>query len=219
MPVTVARPAFAVAIALVVVGTALRAAFLLWHPPFSIDFYDYDQVSAFADSYFWFHFFVGAPGFVALFVGFAAITATMTRERGGLLAVIGGVVASIGGTAFAFGLAAEGLVWGYALDPGIVDAATGATLLGGIESGPQITTLLLVASGSLVIPIGVLLQLIALFVSKTVPVWLPVATVLVLLLALVPLPALDAPRVILESVALLAIAWFAVRDRRRAHAA
>ena len=219
MPHPIARPAFAVALALLVMGTVLRATFLLWHPPFTIDFYDYEQMSAFADTYFEFHMFVGAPGFAILFVGLAAITATMTRNRAGALAVLGGTIAALGGFAFAFGLAAEGLVWGYALDPAIIDAEAGAALLRGIEAGPQVTTLMLVVGGSIVMPVGVLLQLIALALSRSVPLWLPIITVVLLLLAVVPVPALDAPRVVLESLALLAIGWFAVRDRQRPAAA
>lgn len=214
-PVSIAGPAFAVAVALLVIGTVLRATFLLWHPPFGVDFYDYEQMTAFADTYFPFHLYVGAPGFAILFIGLAAVTATMTRARAGLLAVIGGVIASVGGVAFAFGLAAEGLVWGSALDPSVIDPEAGAALLRGIEAGPQVTTLILVASGSVVLPIGVLLQLIALAVSRSVPLWLPIATTVILLLALVPIPAIDGPRVVLETIALLTIAVYAVRDQLR----
>ena len=214
MPASPGRPAFAVAIGLLIVGTLLRAAFLLWHPPFGTDFYDYDAMQPWADTWYWFHMFVGAPGFAALFVGLAAVTATLTRERGGALAVVGGVIAAVGGLAFAFGLAAEGALWGWALDPSVVDPETGAALLRGIESGPPLTTLMLVVAGSAVMPVGVLLQLVALALSRSVPVWLPIATAAVLLLTLLPVPALDAPRTVLESIALIAIAVYAVRWRR-----
>lgn len=215
MPLSIARPSFVVAIALLVIGTLLRAAFFLWHPPFETDFYDYDQMLAYADTYYLFHMWIGAPGFAALFIGLAAITATMTREKGGLLAVIGGVIASIGGLMFAFGLAAEGAIWGFALDPSVIDAEAATALLRGIETGPSLTTAMLVVAGGVITPIGVLLQFIALAVSRTVPLWLPIATVVLLLLALVPVPALDAPRAVLESIALLAVGWFALRDRKR----
>lgn len=215
MPVSIARPAFAVTIGLVVVGTLLRAAFLLWHPPFTTDFYDYDAVLPWAGSWFWMHMLVGAPGFAALFVGLAALTATLTRERAGALGVVGGVIGAVGGLAFAFGLAAEGALWGWALDPAVVDAATGAALLRGVEAGPPLTTLMLVAASAVVIPVGVLLQLVALALSRALPLWLPIATGAVLLLALLPVPGLDAARAVLESAALLTIAVYAVRWRRR----
>ena len=210
---SVSRPAFFVALALLVIGTVLRAAFFLWHPPFGTDFYDYEQMQPWADSWYLFHMWVGAPGFAVLFVGLAAITATMTVRRGNLLAVIGGVIAAAGGLLFAFGLAAEGALWGWALDPSVIDPEAGAALLRGVETGPSLTTLMLVVAGTVVMPVGVLLQLIALGVSRTVPVWLPIVTVVILLLALLPVPQLDGPRVILESIALLAIGFFAVRPR------
>ena len=218
MPVTIARPAFAVAIALLVLGTLLRAAFFLWHPPFTTDFFDYDAVRPWAGTWYVFHMAVGAPGFAALFIGLAAVTATLTRQRGGLLGVVGGIIGAVGGLAFAFGLAAEGALWGWALDPSVIDPEAGAALLRGIEAGPPLTSLMLVIAGSVVTPIGVLLQLIALGVSRSVPLWLPIATTVILLLTLVPVQALDAPRTVLESAALLAIAVFAVRWRGRAAA-
>jgi hypothetical protein len=213
--VSLPRPALVVAVALLVLGTVLRAVFLLWHPPFTTDFYDYEQVSAWADDWYPMHMAVGAPGFATLFIGLAAVTAVLCARRGGVPAVIGGVLASAGGIAFAFGLAAEGAVWGWALDPAVIDAEAGAALLRGIESGPQLTTPILLAASGVVIPLGVLLQLIALAVARTVPLWLPIATLVILLLGLVPLPVLDAPRLVLESIALLAIAGFAIRAALR----
>lgn len=218
---SVSRSAFPVALALLVLGTVLRAAFLLWHPPFTTDFFAYDDVLPYADTWFLFHVVVGAPGFAALFIGLAAITATLTRDRGGVLAVTGGVIAAGGGLAFALGLAAEGALYGWLLDPAVIDADAAAALLRSIETGPALTSAMLWISGGIVMPAGVLLQLIALAVSRTVPLWLPAVTTGILLLTLVPVPALDGPRTIAESLALLTIAAFAwryVREDGRSNA-
>ncbi|HWR84714.1 MAG TPA: hypothetical protein VN200_01840 [Rhodoglobus sp.] len=213
------RSALPVAVGLLVLGTVLRAVFLLWHPPFTTDFYDYEQVSAYADSWYLMHMAVGAPGFATMFVGLAAVTAVLCAERGGLLAVIGGALAAAGGLGFALALAAEGATWGWALDPAVIDAEAGAQLLRGIETGPQLTTPIILAADTAVIPLGVLLQLIALLLAGSVPRWLPIAVLVVMLLGLVPVPVLDGPRVVLESVALIAIGLFVVRARRPLRAA
>jgi hypothetical protein len=197
--------------ALLIVGAVLRAVFLGWHPPLDLDYHDYDAVVPWRESWLPMHALVGAPGFVLAFTGLAACTTVLCSRRAGLLAVIGGLIAAVGAVSFAFGLAAEGLVWRLLLDPAVVDPVTADTVLGGIGAGPQLTTPVLVLASAVVMPVGVLLQLIALAVARTVPLWVPIATVAVLLLGLVPVPGLVPVALVLETAALALIAVLALR--------
>ena len=205
--------------ALLTLGAALRAVFLLWHPSFTLDFFDYASVLPHADSWYAMHFLVGAPGFVLLFASFAVVTVALCRLRpaAALLALLGGVVALIGAMAFAFGLAGEGAAWGWALDERVLDPSDGAVLLRGIEGRAALTSLPIAIASVAIIPVGVLLQLVALLVARSVPRLLPVATLVVLVVSALPLPVPGAVGVliVLQSVALVLIGAVLVRREAR----
>lgn len=199
---------------LLVLGVLMRATFLLWHPPFDTDFYDYETMAGLRESWFVMHFFVGAPGVVIAFVtfGMLAVTLASTGRVAQTLALAGTLVASAGALLFGFGLAAEGVVWQWTTDPAVIDPASGAALLRGIEAAPLTTPLIMLGSAVL-IPLGVLLLLVAMLIARTVPRWLLIATFAILIIGAVvpPVPMVAAVSVALQSIALIAIGFFAVR--------
>lgn len=210
------RLALVVLVACLVLGAALRATFLVWHPPFDTDFFDYDSMAPIRDAWFVMHLFVGVPGWLLVFPAFGMLAVLASPAGvGRVLAVLGGLVASIGAILFATGLAGEGAAWAWATDPAVVDPEAGAQLLRGIETVPFTTTIILV--GNALIPLGLAAVLVGLLVSAAVPRWLALATLLVLALSalLPPLPILSAILVVAQSVGLVAIGWFGLSPRRR----
>ncbi len=212
---TTYRPIAGTLLALLIVGLGLRASFLLWHPPFDADLYDYDTIAPIRDDWFAMHFFAGAPGVLLAFGSFGMLAVLIVGggRVGRLLAIVGTLIASMGAMLFAFGLAAEGAAWSWATNPDVIDPAAGAALLRGIEGEP-LTPLILLGS-SILIPLGVLIVLAALLVSRRVPRWLIIATVVILLASALipPLPVVAGVQVVIQSIALIAIGWFAVRPR------
>lgn len=191
---------------LLVLGVALRFVFLVTHPPLDHYIFDYDAISPIRDQWWLFHFYGAGFGFILGFGAFSVIVAILCLRRGAVLAALGGVVTTAGAILSALGFAAEGVAWAYATDPRVIDPVEGAKLLEKFGEYPAMIDEPILL-GFLLVPIGVLIQLVALWVARAVPRWLLVATVVVLLLEVVPLgaPWFEATKAVLQAVALVAI--------------
>ncbi|WP_165067146.1 hypothetical protein [Marisediminicola senii] len=205
--------AIIVLLGLVVVGVLLRLAFLFWHPPVGTDLYDYDTMSPMRDAWFAWHLFAGAPSVLLLFPALCtlAVLVCLRHRVAQLLAILGGLVAGAGAVLFSFGLAAEAATWAWALNTAVVDADAGAGFLRGIEEVPMMTDIILL--GNLLIPVGMLATLVALILSRGLPLWVPASTTAVLVVGalLPPLPVLVAPTAIVQSVMLIILGGYSAR--------
>jgi len=163
------RPARLFAATCLVVTALLSAISVLTQPEFSAD--PAERLAAMDAA--------GSTGAVSLltfvlaqlpFMVAAVVVAMMTRTRSPRLAITGGALAVVGGFGHAvFG--GIGLAY-LAMSSDAANRAAFANVVTGVESGPAV---IFMAAGLLGTVIGLVLLGLALFRSRVVPRWIPVA--------------------------------------------
>ena len=160
--------------AVLVVGAFTSAAFGIWHPePGAGNSFGYDVVAPIRTSWWAWHLF-GGLGVVAAAIAVALAVCLLVPARGATWATLGALLTALGGLSFYGGVAAEGVLGAYATDPEALPAESGATLLTFVDDNFEPVGLVLIP-GLALLAVGPLLLALALWRSRSVPRWLPVA--------------------------------------------
>lgn len=160
--------------AVLVVGAITSAAFGIWHPePDSDNNLSYDLIAPIRTSWWAWHLF-GGLGVAVSAIAVALAVCLLVPARGATWATLGALLTSFGGLVFYGGVAAVGVLGAYATDPEALPASSGTTLLTFVDDNVEPVGALLIA-GFVLLTLGPLLLAVALWRSRSVPHWLPVA--------------------------------------------
>ncbi len=107
----------------------------------------------------------------------------LVRHRGATLATVGATALCVGAACYVVGSAGIATFYYFATDP-VLDPTAGATLVEEVSTGWKLYALAL--PGMLLITIGTVLQAIALWRSRSVPRWLPIASLGILGMFFIP---------------------------------
>ena len=162
------------------ISAAVVAAVLLFRPWQVRNSFAYAELAPVRDAI-WTAIFIDALAFVTVAISLALSVALAARTRGSRLANVGAFITIAGSVLFAMGaFAFVALVW-LVTDTAVLPAADGARVLDAALTemahvvAPQ-------ALGFLLYTVGTLLLAVALFRSRAVPRWLPIAIVVATLL-------------------------------------
>src|SRR5687768_7810415 len=155
------------------VSAAAVASVLLWHPWPVRDRFGYGDIAPIRDGM-WTGIVIDALAFVVLGVALSLVVCMLARSRGAAWATVGAVVTSLGGIAFAMGAFGFASLSWYATDTTAIPVESGTELLKYAVDNPQHGMVLQMA-GFLLFTVGSILLAVALIRSRSVPVWLPIA--------------------------------------------
>jgi hypothetical protein len=154
-------------------GAVTVAVIVLWQPWGERDALSYDDLAPHRDGA-WLGSLVDGLAIAAIGVTLAIAVCRLAPKRGAALATIGGVLTGIGGIAFSVGMFAFGSLAWYATSPEAVQPEAGEALMAYVNDNPG-HVLLPQMIGFLLFTVGSLLLMGALWRSRSVPRWLPVA--------------------------------------------
>jgi hypothetical protein len=161
-------------------SAAVVATVLLFRPWQVRNSFAYAELAPVRDAI-WTAIFIDALAFTALAISVALTIALFARARGARLANVGAVVTIAGGVLFAMGaFAFVALVW-LVTDTSVLAATDGARVLEAALN-EMAHVALPQALGFLLFTAGTLIMAVALFRSRAVPRWLPIAIVVATLL-------------------------------------
>jgi hypothetical protein len=162
------------------ISAAAVAAVLLFRPWQVRNSFAYAELAPVRDAV-WTAIFIDALAFLALAISAALSVALVARGRGARLADIGAVITIAGGALFAMGaFAFVALVW-LVTDTSVLAPADGARVIEAAMNEAA-HVVLPQALGFLLYTAGTLILAAALFRSRAVPRWLPIAIVVATLL-------------------------------------
>lgn len=98
----------------------------------------------------------------------------LVRHRGATLATIGATALCVGAACYVVGSAGIATFYYFTTDPALLDPGAGARLVEEVSTGWKLYAL--AAPGMLLLAVGTVLQAIALWRSRSVPRWLPIAS-------------------------------------------
>jgi hypothetical protein len=160
----------------------------------------------------WTGIVIDAFAFAVLGVALSLVVCMLARSRGAAWATVGAVVTSLGGIAFAMGaFGFASLAW-YATDTTAIPVESGTEFLKYAVDNPQHGMVLQMA-GFLLFTVGSILLVVALIRSRSVPVWLPIAFLVLVVAQFTPVPSrvLDFVQVALMAL-LVVLAWMFHRE-------
>ena len=201
---------------LVASGLALGAigvaSVLLWHPWPTRDRFGYGDIAPIRDAM-WQAIVIDAIAFCVMALTLSIVVCGLARTRGAVLATIGAVITTLGGIAFAMGEFGFVAVAWYATEPDAVSVAEGTELLAYSVDHPEHGMVVQMA-GFLLFTVGSLLLVIALIRARSVPLWLPIAFIVLVVAQFAPVPSriLDFVQVALMAL-IVALAWMFHRSR------
>jgi hypothetical protein len=154
-------------------GAVVVAVIVLWQPWGERDALAYDDLAPHRDGA-WLGSLVDGLALAAIGVTLAIAVCRLAPGRGAALATVGGVLTGLGGIAFSVGMFAFGSLAWYATSPEAVQPDAGEALMTYVNDNPG-HVLLPQMIGFLLFTLGSLLLMGALWRSRSVPRWLPVA--------------------------------------------
>jgi hypothetical protein len=213
-PVRTRPPApFVALFGLLVVALVARLVFTLTEPPFDGGL-SYDALRALGPAYWTLNLYLGGPGYLVSFLATAIFLVVLSRAS--VLGVLGATVLALGGTVFSLAITAEALPYAYAIDAARFGDAEGRALVDAWNADPAglVTP---IVGGQIAIALGVVIGLVAVFLARTTPRWLPILVIAYALMTqLVPLPdALVIPDYVVQLVLLGTLGWFGLRSAAR----
>lgn len=190
-------------------GATGLASVLLWHPWPTRDRFGYGDIAPIRDAM-WQALVVDALAFAVTAVTFSIVVCGLARARGAVWATIGAAVTTLGGMAFAMGEFGFATLSWYATDTAATSVESGTKLMAYSVDHPEHGMVVQMA-GFLAFTIGSVLLLVALIRSRAVPLWLPVASLVLVVAQFAPVPsrALDFVQVGFM-VLLVVLAWMFV---------
>jgi len=137
----------------------------------------------------------------------------LARSRGAVWASVGAVITTLGGIAYAMGAFGFVAVIWYATETDAVSVAEGTKLLDYSVDHPEHGMVVQMA-GFLLFTIGSVVLSVALIRARTVPLWLPIAFLVLVATQFAPIPSrvLDFVQVALMAL-LVALAWMFRRSQ------
>lgn len=197
------------ALALGAIGVA---SVLLWHPWPTRDRFGYGDIAPIRDAM-WQAIVIDAFAFCVMALALSIVVCGFARSRGAILASVGAVITTLGGIAFAMGEFGFAAVSWYATESDAVSVAEGTQLLAYSVDHPEHGMVVQMA-GFLLFTLGSIMLLIALIRARTVPLWLPIAFLVLVVAQFAPVPSriLDFVQVALMAL-LVVLAWMFHRTR------
>ena len=193
------------------VSAAAVASVLLWHPWPVRDRFGYGDIAPIRDAM-WGAIVIDALAFAVVGLCLSIVVCGLARTRGAVWATVGAGVTTIGGIALAmgeFGFAA--LSW-YATDTDAVSVAEGTKLLDYFVDHPEHGMVVQMA-GFLLFTVGSILLLVALMRARSVPLWLPIACLVLIVAQFTPAPGRVLDFIQAAFMALLVVlAWMFHRE-------
>ncbi len=173
------------------------------------DTYSYADIADRRDLWWGLLAFLAVNGIVNVMLQAVAVL-VLVRERGSRWATVGAALMWVGIATQAVGVAGWQSAYFYATDPG-VDPAAGRAVVEAANADQAHLFPLLIA-GALLVMIGTVLQVVALFRAKAVPVWVPIAALFAIITFLVPAEGLvGLVTSIPMAAAAFGLGYFAVR--------
>lgn len=170
--------AFTLVFATLLAALVARQVFALWER------YDgsttYDELRGFGDAFWPMNLLVFGPAFAIGFAAQAALAWSLGRGRARLVTGSGAVLLLIGGVEFALVATAHALPFDWAANHGVLDETTGRIVVDAFDTGGTPLLLPYILAAQAAIALGALVTVIGARVSRTIPTWLLVVTVLFL---------------------------------------
>jgi hypothetical protein len=211
---TVSRVRAAVVAAILTAGAIAVAVVVLWQPWGERDRLGYADIAPHRDAA-WLGTVADGLGYAAVGIALGLAACMLAPGRGSAWATIGAAMTGLGGVMFCAGMVAFGTFAWYATSTDAIPADAGTALMTYAEDSPG-HVLGLQMAGFLLLTVGSLVVMVALWRARSVPRWLPIGyavlTVGVFALGGVALNVVQAA----QTLSLLAVAFYAVRAARLA---
>lgn len=209
----VSRARAAIVSAVLTLGAVAVAAVALWQPWGERDHFGYADLAPHRDAA-WLGSVIDGLGFAALAITLGLAVCILAPARGSTWANIGAVVTGFGGVAFCAGMVSFGSFAWYATSTDAIPADSGTALITYTVNNPGHMMGLQMA-GFLLVTLGSLVLMAALWRARSVPRWLPIGY-LVLTVGLFALGgvALNIVQAI-QTLSLVVIAFYALRAAGR----
>lgn len=212
-PAGVSRVRAAIVSAFLTLGAVAVAVVVLWQPWGERDHLGYADIAPHRDAA-WLGAIIDGLGFAAVGIALGLAVCLLAPARGSRWANAGAVATGLGGVAFCAGMVSFGSFAWYATNTDAIPADSGTALMSYTEDnlghvmGLQMAGFLLVTLGSLAL-------MVALWRARSVPRWLPIGylvlTVAVFALNGVALNIVQA----VQTLSLLVVAFYAARAAGR----
>lgn len=203
----------AVIAAILTLGAVAVAVVVLWQPWGQRDQLSYAAIAPHRDAA-WLGTVIDGLGFAAIGIALGLAVCILAPGRGSTWANVGAVMTGFGGVAFCGGVVSFGSFAWYATDTDAIPADSGTALMTYLNDHPAHLMGLQMA-GFLLITLGSLVLIVALWRARSVPRWLPIAylvlTIGVFALSGVALNIVQA----VQALSLVAVAFFALRTAYR----
>ena len=205
------RPRTTLVASALAVSASAVASVLLWHPWPVRDRFGYGDIAPIRDAM-WGAIVVDALAFAVVGLSLSIVVCGLARARGAVWASVGAVVTTLGGIGLAMGeFGFASLSW-YATDTDAVSVAEGTKLLEYSVDHPEHGMVVQMA-GFLLFTIGSILLLVALIRARSVPLWLPIASIVLIVAQFTPVPSRVLDFVQVAFMALLVVlAWMFHRE-------
>jgi len=167
------RARVAIVAAVLTAAAITLAVTVLWQPWGERDALTYADLAPHRDAA-WLGVLFDGIGFAALGITLGIAVCLLAPARGAVWATVGAVLTGFGGVAFCAGMVSFGSLAWYATNTDAVSVESGTALMTYIENNPG-HILGAQMAGFLLTTVGSLLLMVALWRSRSVPRWLPIA--------------------------------------------
>ena len=175
---------------LVASGLALSAtavaAVLVWHPWPVRDRFGYGDIAPIRDAM-WGAIVVDAVAFAVVGITLSIVVCMLARSRGAVFASVGAVLTALGGIGLAMGEFGFAAISWYSTETDAVSVAEGTKLLDYTVDHPEHGMVVQMA-GFLLFTLGSILLLVALMRARSVPLWLPIVSLVLIVAQFTPVP-------------------------------
>ena len=187
--------------------------FLIWEPPFT-GTVEYDTIAPLGSASWAMRIYLSGPAFAVAWVAFAIFVTFLARRRSVIVTLAASVAIGLGGLVFALVTTAEALPFASAADSAVLPEASGRAAFDTLNSNLGMLTPPILGSQA-VIAAGVLIVLIVALVTRMMPRWFSISSLvsLVVFLAL-PIGEFGRGAVVadlIQSVLVGGISWFGMR--------
>lgn len=206
-----------IAFVALLIALVARQVFAIWEG------YDgsmtYDDLRRLGDAYWPMNLLVFGPAYAIGFTAQAILAWRLGRGRGRVVTWLGATLLLVGGTLFALVATAHSLPYDWASHRGILDEATGRAVVEAFDTVGTASLVPYILAAQAVIALGALVTAVGARLSGTLPTWVLVAVILlVLAFALVPSApgtAITIGLALIQTVVWAVLGWFGFRHAQR----
>jgi hypothetical protein len=167
---------------LVITSLAALVGSLLWPEPATGDWYSYDDIAPIRERW-WALLTVLSTSLVLNVPAQALAALLLTPNRGAVWTTVGAGVMWLGTGLYAVGVAGWAATYFFTTDPALA-AANGRQLLYRVGEDPRLFAIAL--PGAVLVALGTVVQAVGLWRSRTLPRWVPVLSLAIVLSFIVP---------------------------------